>query len=55
MPADERERKTYVTLTQNQLQELLESEHVKALVEASEEQGFIESTDARDDRRRSTS
>ena len=33
-----------LTLTQNQLQELLESEHVKAIVEASEEQGFIEST-----------
>jgi RNA polymerase primary sigma factor len=32
------------TLTQNQLQELLESEPVKAIVEASEEQGFIEAT-----------
>jgi RNA polymerase primary sigma factor len=31
-------------LTQNQLQELLESEPVKAIVEASEEHGFIEST-----------
>jgi RNA polymerase primary sigma factor len=30
------------TLTQNQLQELLESEPVKAIVEASEDQGFIE-------------
>ncbi len=32
------------TLTQNQLQELLDSEPVKAIVEASEEQGFIEAT-----------
>jgi DNA topoisomerase-1 len=31
-------------LTQNQLQELLESDPVRALVEASEEQGFIEQT-----------
>ena len=31
-------------LTQNQLQELLESDPVRALVEASEEQGFIEAT-----------
>ena len=31
-------------LTQNQLQELLESDPVRALVEASEEQGFIETT-----------
>jgi RNA polymerase primary sigma factor len=31
-------------LTQNQLQELLESDPVRALVEASEEQGFIEVT-----------
>jgi RNA polymerase primary sigma factor len=31
-------------LTQNQLQELLETEHVKALVEASEERGFVEAT-----------
>ena len=29
-------------LTQNQLQELLESDPVRALVDASEEQGFIE-------------
>ena len=31
-------------MTQNQLQELLESDPVRALVEASEEQGFIEAT-----------
>ena len=31
-------------MTQNQLQELLETEHVKALVEASEERGFVEAT-----------
>jgi len=31
-------------LTQNQLQELLETEHVRALVEASEERGFVEAT-----------
>jgi RNA polymerase primary sigma factor len=32
----------FSTLTQNQLQELLESDPVKAIVEASEDQGFIE-------------
>ena len=34
--------RTDVSLTQNQLIELLESEHVKALVERAEERGFIE-------------
>ena len=43
--AQRRARKEEIpTLTQNQLQELLESEPVKAIVEASEEQGFIEAT-----------
>jgi RNA polymerase primary sigma factor len=38
-----RERKEEIAnLTQNQLQELVESEPVRALVDASEEQGFIE-------------
>jgi hypothetical protein len=31
-------------LTQNQLQELLETDHVRALVETSEERGFVEAT-----------
>ena len=43
-PALGREGKEEIAnLTQNQLQELLESEPVRALVDASEEQGFIES------------
>ena len=31
-------------MTQNQLQELLETDHVRALVETSEERGFVEAT-----------